>query len=225
MPDKIRSAFAPMRPPEPSSNASTDAPTSTVAESAPPKERVEPRLERVNVTAILSIADAIQDEPGVGIIRSQLSVAKERQIHVRLNRAHLLTARALARADTTTTKFFVALLLSEYCVYWRKSDDGRRIYAGILDTAGIPREPRLWWTGLAAALAKSPLFGHLINCPSSDPSARPGRFHSSVSRFCYRHRPRLSAGWAVALKGEQRSRPRSFGQYRNHLPNPSPSRL
>jgi hypothetical protein len=189
MPDKTKSLFAPLRP----SAAPLQAPQPAPAQQVPGASQA-PAYQRYDIAVILTIAEAIPSEPGVGIVRSKLSAEGARQIHLTLSRANLLTTKALARVDTTSVKFFAGLLLAEYAQFWLKLDDGRRLVRALKAAAGIPPGDRLWWNSLAAALAKSPLLMALDKLPIFGPNGQSGPFQLFSFEVVLREQTQIH-GW------------------------------
>jgi hypothetical protein len=123
------------------------------------------------VPILLAVSDQLHPQQGIGIVRSGLA-GEERQILVTLNKLDMLTGKALARADTTTIKFYVALLVTEWIHYWSQTHEGRLIRTAMRKAAGISPDFRLWWTGFASAVARTPLFDKVAQVPIYGPAGQ-----------------------------------------------------
>ena len=132
-----------------------------------------PAIRRYLVSVFLSV-DVIEGEPGVGRIRSRLS--DTRDIAIILQKNNGLVSRALERADALGLKFYVALLLSEYIYFWRRTEEGRSIHKALKQAAGILLEPRHYWSAFASQLAASPLLEPIGKLPIYGPASQPGPF-------------------------------------------------
>jgi hypothetical protein len=114
--------------------------------------------------------DQLSPHHGIGRVRSVLAEDGERQISVILNKSDLMVSKALARADTATIRFFVALLVTEWIHYWEKRHEGRLVRSALRKAANVPEADRLWWTGFASSLARTQLFDELAQMPIYGPA-------------------------------------------------------
>ena len=98
-----------------------------------------------------------------------------RIIRVGLCKSHLLVSKALARADTMSIRFLVALSLVEFCLFWASATDGRGITRALRHMAGYGPQERSWGSGFASRLAVSEPMRSLDTLPIFGPTAADGR--------------------------------------------------
>jgi hypothetical protein len=164
------SILQPQSPPNAISNGHHPAPAG--AQKPPPEKAAGPMAP--HKVPVLVLVSTDQQLPSPGIIRSRLS-GDIRQIHVVLSKTDPLMSKALERADTAFTKFICALLLSEWCHFWSNTHEGRLFAKALRQAAGIPKDTRLWWSGLAGVLAQTPLLDKIQTLPLYGPNGQSGQ--------------------------------------------------
>jgi hypothetical protein len=88
-----------------------------------------------------------------------------RIIRVGLCSTHLLVNRSQPRADTFAVKFLVGLALTEYCLFWSNTTDGRGITQALRQAAGYSSGENNWRSGFASRLAISDLLHPVDGMP------------------------------------------------------------
>jgi len=162
----------------------------------------------------------LRDDPAnaTGVARSALSDDR-RIIYIALYQSHLLVNRGLQRSDIVTIRFLVGLALSEFCAFWRGTCDGAAVARALKKLAGFqPHEPA-WGSGFASRLAICEPMRIVDGLPIFSHSPQSGPF--DLFTFALEGRtPSDIRNWQVRSDEAEAS-----GQYRNHLPGPSRSRL
>jgi len=109
------------------------------------------------------------------IAHSYMERDGRRIIRVGLCKSHLLVSKALARADTMSIRFLVALSLVEFCLVWANATDGRGITRALRRMAGYGPQERSWGSGFASRLAVSEPMRSLDALPIFGPTPAEGR--------------------------------------------------
>jgi hypothetical protein len=109
------------------------------------------------------------------IAHSYMERDGRRIIRVGLCKSHLLVSKALARADTMSVRFLVALSLVEFCLFWASATDGRGITRALRHMAGYGPLERSWGSGFASRLAVSEPMRSLDTLPIFGPTPADGR--------------------------------------------------
>jgi hypothetical protein len=102
---------------------------------------------------------------GTAVARSGIHENGARGINIWLSQDHLLTNRALSRADSLLIRFLVALALVEFCSFWSGTRDGAATRRALKRLAGIPPHEEAWVSGFASRLAASEAMRVVDNLP------------------------------------------------------------
>jgi hypothetical protein len=163
---KIKSGFPPIRTqlvvnqnPEPGSPGGKLRSKSAVA--------VISQMEvHVRILAVASIPD------GAAVVARSALLDESRSIVVNLNRTHVLTARALGRADSLLVRYLCAQAITEFCLWFNDKADGRAITRAIRSLCDIPPDAMLSQSAFATRLAISEEFRALDKLPIYGPTPK-----------------------------------------------------
>jgi hypothetical protein len=126
-------------------------------------------IVKTGVEVRLLVVGSLPDGAAV-VARSAL--ADGRAIVVNLNRQHVLTARALSRADSLLVRYLSAQAIVDFCRWFDDKGDGRAITRAIRSLCGIPRNATLSDSAFATRLARCEEFHVLDKLPIYGPAPK-----------------------------------------------------
>jgi hypothetical protein len=124
----------------------------------------------IRLLAVPSLPDG-----GAVVARSAL-LHEGRAIVIQVNRKHVLTSRALGRADSLLVRHLCAQAITEFCQWFADKRDGRAITRAFRLLCGIPRDAMLSQSAFSTRLANCEALRTLDRLPIYGLAAKDGPF-------------------------------------------------